>query len=283
MVGDKKTRLLAGILIHSKVFLFEDNSSTSIDHPVNLPFDAALTTLALAAVGAFCLGISKTGFPGLAIVNVLIIAELFGAKNSVGIVLPLLIVCDILVYPIFRKYASWKQVWPLLPPTMLAITAAWFLLDVIDDVTAKHTIGVIVLVMLALQLLREYRKSFLEHLRDSKFFFFGSTILIGVSTMLANAAGPVYSIYALVHKMKKEDFLGIGARFFLLLNLFKVPFLGAISLINPESLKLDLLLIPGMFAGILLGRKLIHLVPQRLFEWLLYGFSLLAGLRLLFK
>ncbi len=248
---------------------------------MNLPFDASVTTLILAIAGAFCLGISKTGFPGLAIVNVLIIAELFGAKNSVGIILPLLIVCDILVYPLFRKYASWKQVWPLVLPTLLAIIGAWFLLDAIDDQTARRLIGVIILLMLVLQLFREYKKSFLEHLPDSKIFFFVSTTLIGVSTMLANAAGPVYSIYALVHKMKKEDFLGIGARFFLLLNLFKVPFLGAISLINPESLKLDLLLIPGIVAGIFLGRKLIHIVPQRLFEWLLYSFSLIAGVRLL--
>ncbi len=232
-------------------------------------------------IGAFCLGISKTGFPGLAIVNVLIIAELFGAKNSVGIILPLLVICDILVYPLFWKYASWKQVWPLVLPTVLAIVGAWFLLDAIDDQTSRRVIGVIILVMLFLQLFREYKKNFLEHLPDSGFFFYGSTTLIGVSTMLANAAGPVYSIYALVHKMKKEDFLGIGARFFLLLNLFKMPFLGAIDLINFQSLKLDLLLVPGLVAGIFLGRKLIYLVPQRLFEWLLYGFSLIAGLRLL--
>ena len=218
----------------------------------------------------------------MAIVNVLIIAELFGAKNSVGIILPLLIVCDILVYPLFRKYASWKQVWPLVFPTMIVIVAAWFLLDAIDDTTSRRVIGVIILVMLFLQLFREYKKNFLEHLPDSSLFLYVTTALIGVSTMLANAAGPVYSIYALVHKMKKEDFLGIGARLFLLLNIFKLPFLGAIDLINPESLKLDLLLIPGLIAGIFLGRKLIHIVPQRLFECLLYGFSLLAGLRLLF-
>ena len=249
---------------------------------MNLPFDASWSFIALALFGAFSLGISKTGFPGLAIVNVLIIAELFGAKNSVGIILPLLIVCDLLVYPLFRKYASWKQVWPLVPVTLIAILGAWFLLDAIDDLTARRVIGVIILTMLGLQLLREFKKNFLEHLPDSKSFLFGSSALIGVSTMLANAAGPVYSIYALVHKMSKEDFLGVGARFFLLVNLFKVPFLGALTLINPESLKLDLMLIPGIVLGILLGKKLIHLVPQRLFEWLLYGFSLVAGLRLLF-
>ena len=248
---------------------------------MELPFDASVPTLALACLGALCLGISKTGFPGLAIINVLLIAELFGAKNSVGIILPMLIVCDLLVYPLFRKYASWKMVWPLVPVTLAAVVGAWLLLDALDDQTARRVIGIIILFMLALQLIREFQREFLEHLPDSRIFLWFSCLLIGISTMLANAAGPVYSIWALVHRLKKEDFLGVGARFFLLVNLFKVPFLGQLELINSESLKLNLWLLPALISGILLGKLLIHLIPQRAFEVLLYGFSALAAIRLL--
>jgi len=170
---------------------------------LDLPYDATYQTLALAAIGALCLGISKTGFPGLAILNVLIVAELFGAKNSVGVILPLLIVCDVVVYPLFRKYASWTQVWPLVPVTLVSVVAASFLLDRLDDGSARRVIGAIILLMLVLQLLREYKRDFLEHLPDSRLFRWFSCILIGVSTMLANAAGPVFSLYALVRKMSK--------------------------------------------------------------------------------
>jgi uncharacterized protein len=246
-----------------------------------MPFEASGLTLALACLGALCLGVSKTGFPGLAIINVLLIAELFGAKNSVGIILPMLIACDLIVYPLFRKYANWKMVWPLVPVTLGAVIGAWFLLDALNEQTARRVIGFIILFMLVLQLVREFRREFLENLPDSRIFRWFSCLLIGVSTMLANAAGPVYSIWALVHRMKKEDFLGVGARFFLLVNLFKVPFLGQLELINRESLQLNALLLPALISGILLGKKLIHLVPQRAFEILLYGFSALAAVRLL--
>lgn len=243
--------------------------------------------IGIALIGAFSLGVSKTGFPGMAIVNVLIIAELFGARESVGIILPLLIVCDLIIYPMFRKYASWKQIWPLFPPALIGLVAGVWLLSRIGNDTARPIIGGIILAMVALQLIREYRRSFLEHLPDSKPFLWISGAGIGISTMLANAAGPVYSIYALVHKMKKEDFLGIGARFFMLINFLKFPILafgipgvGQLALINADSLKLDLMLLPGIVGGILLGRKLIAIVPQRVFEWLLYVFSLVAGLRM---
>ena len=237
--------------------------------------------IALASLGAMCLGVSKTGFPGLAIVNVMVVAELFGAKNSVGIILPMLVVCDLIVLPLFWKYASWKQIWPLVPVTFIAIVASAFLLDRFDDLTARRVIGGIILVMLGLQLVREFRKAFLEHLPDSRIFRWVSCVLIGVSTMLANAAGPVYSIYALVHKMPKMEFLGVGARLFLVVNLFKAPLLGQLDLINVESLKLNLILLPALLVGIFFGRKMIHLVPQRAFEILLYVFSAIAGVRML--
>lgn len=247
---------------------------------MELPFDATWTAFALASLGALCLGVSKAGFPGLAILNVLIVAELFGAKNSVGVILPMLVVCDFVVYPIFRKYASWRQVWPLLPVTLLAVVAASLLLGRLDDTSARRVIGAIILVMLVLQLLREFKRDFLGHLPDSRLFRWASCLLMGVSTMLANAAGPVFSVYALVHKMKKEDFLGVGARLFLLVNLFKIPFLGNLDLINAESLRLNALLLPALLLGIFAGQRLVGRVPQRVFEVLLYAFSLLAGLRL---
>jgi len=249
---------------------------------MELPFDATLMNLALAALGAMCLGVSKTGFPGLAIVNVMIVAELFGAKNSVGIILPMLVVCDLIVLPMFWKHATWRMVWPLVPITFASILAATFLLDRFDDLTARRVIGGIILVMLVLQLVREFHKAFLEHLPDSRVFRWASCVLIGISTMLANAAGPVYSIYALVHKMPKMEFLGVGARLFLVVNLFKAPLLGQLDLINPESLALNLWLLPALVCGILLGRQLIGHVPQRAFEILLYGFSAIAGVRMLF-
>ena len=105
---------------------------------MNLPYDVTWIAIALASFGAFSLGVSKTGFPGLAIVNVLVIAEIFGAKNSVGIILPLLVVCDVIVLPLFWKHATWKMIWPLVPVTFVSILAAWWLLDIIEEASSRN-------------------------------------------------------------------------------------------------------------------------------------------------
>lgn len=244
--------------------------------------DISIENWLIALFGAFCLGFSKTGFPGLAMVNVLILAELEGAKDSVGIIVPMLIVCDITVYPLFRKYSSWKEVWPLLPSTFIGLIAGYFLLSYIAESTARKGIGSIILLMLGLQLGRLQLGQALSRLTHATGFRWSSGVLIGSSTIMANAAGPVFSIYALVEKMAKETFLGVGARCFLLMNMIKLPMVANLGLVNVKSLHLNLLLLPGLFAGIFIGRKVIELIPQRGFEMLLYLFSAIAGVRLLF-
>ena len=233
-------------------------------------------------LGAFSLGFSKTGFPGLAMVNVLIMAEIFGAKISVGIIVPMLIACDLTVYPMFRRYSSWKEVLSLLPSIFVGLISGYFLLDQIDELTARKGIGVIILLMLMLQLSRIRLGNALSKMTHSASFQWASGLLIGNSTIMANAAGPVFSIYALVEKMTKETFLGVGARCFLLINIIKLPMIANLGLITKNSLKINLVVLPCLIAGIFIGRKLIQIIPQRGFEILLYSFSAIAGIRLFF-
>jgi len=244
--------------------------------------DMTLAMYAAALVGACCLGLSKSGFPGLALINVLLMAELFGAKESVGIILPLLIAGDLTVYPLFRKYASWSQVWPIIVPAVFGVLIGYALFGRFDNQAARRVIGAIVLIMIALYLLETYGKQFLERVRDSGLFHWGAGLSMGVSTMMANAAGPIYSVYALVRRMPKTNFLGIGARYYLFVNLVKVPFMTELDIINRNSLTLNVALLPGVLVGVFLGRALIAKVPQKLFEILLCIFSIVAGVRFLF-
>ena len=49
----------------------------------------------LAIVGAMGIGVAKSGFSGVSLLHVLIFASLFTAKDSTGVVLPMLIVGDV--------------------------------------------------------------------------------------------------------------------------------------------------------------------------------------------
>jgi uncharacterized membrane protein YfcA len=78
------------------------------------------------------------------------------------------------------------------------------------------------------------------------------------------------------------EYMGTSAVFFMILNLFKVPFMVSLGLINAQSFMLNLWLAPAVFAGAWAGRAILKKMNQRVFENLALGLSVVAGLKLLF-
>ncbi len=237
---------------------------------------------ALALLAALCIGLSKAGFSGISMVSVVLLADIYGSKASVGLTLPLLVAADLMAYPAFLKHGSWRPVWKLLGPAVLGIVAGWWLLGGISEIAARRVIGGCVLVMVALQVFRRWQAAGFDDLAGSKGFGLGAGVLGGFATMLANAAGPVIQLYLMARRVPKMELIGIGARFFLLINLIKVPLNARLALITPESLLENLKLLPAVALGILGGKWLLQHVPQVAFEWMIVVFSTLAGLRMVF-
>ena len=234
----------------------------------------------LVVLAAFTVGVSKTGFGGIGLIAVFIMADLFG-KPSVGILLPMLIVADVSVYPLFRRYASWKPVWKLLPPMLVGLAAGYFLLDWIPDSAARPVIGGIILLMVGVQLFRRYAREWFDRMASSRQFGLAAGVAGGVATMMANAAGPIIQLFLLSRRFEKMDLVGVGARLFLLVNILKLPFLGGLDFVTRDSLVLNAKMVPVILLGVLLGKRLVHAVSQRTFEWLVLIFAVLAGVRLI--
>lgn len=236
---------------------------------------------ALAIAGAFLVGISKTGIAGLGMLFVVIFTTLMPAKQATGLVLPLLCFGDIIAVATYRKHTQWGFLWKLFPWTAVGVVIGYFALGRIDDQQAKLLVAWIILSLLVLHFVRRMRatKDEPEH---GWWFAPLIGVLAGFTTLVANAAGPLMAIYLLSMRLPKLEFVGTGAVFFLLINLFKVPFMVHLGLINSSSFSINILLAPAVFAGAFLGRKLLAGINQKLFENLALGLAAAAGLKLLF-
>ncbi|MEU9114685.1 sulfite exporter TauE/SafE family protein [Streptomyces sp. NPDC048483] len=106
-------------------------------------------------------------------------------------------------------------------------------------------------------------------------------LVAGFATMVANAGGPAMSLYLLTSGFSMLVFLGTGAWFFLLVNLFKLPFSIALGLITPRALALDAALALAVLVGAVVGRACVHRIDQALFERLVLAFTTLSSLNLL--
>lgn len=240
-----------------------------------------LQAVLLAMVGAVLIGMAKAGLAGCGLAAVVLFAEAFGAKASTGVVLPLLIAADFMGFALLRRGGgAWRQIWPLVPPACVGVVIGWWLLDRLDNAVAKHVIGWLIVSLLALKLVLDWQRDRVSHLHRHPVFVWGLGVAAGVATMLANAAGPVMTVYLLAHRLGKGDFLGVFTRFFLFMNLFKVPFSAQIGLINGPSLLTNLMLLPAVVLGVWIGWKIVKVMSQRVFEWVVFVFALVSALKL---
>jgi hypothetical protein len=236
---------------------------------------------ALAVAAAFALGVGKAGLAGLSIVHVLVFAFLFGARDSTGIVLPMLLVGDVCAVLAFHQHAQWRYVRRMLPPACVGVVAGALLMRGMSNASFKPVIGGLILSLTVLQLVRMFRPAWFGAVPHTTWFAWTMGLLAGVATMLANAAGPVFGLYCVAVALPKFEVVGTIAWFFFIINAFKVPFSVGLGLIDGRTLMLNALLAPAVIAGVIGGRWLVHRLPQRTFEILLLAFAALAALRLI--
>jgi uncharacterized protein len=243
--------------------------------------DFTASEWALAILAAAGMGISKGGLSGVGLLHVVIFAFLFGARDSTGVVLPMLLVGDICAVTVLHQHARWDYVKRMLAPACVGILAGWLLMGRISDAMFRPTVGWIILTLAMLQFARMHRPHWFGDVPHNRWFAWGMGLLLGVTTMLANAAGPIFGLYALSVSLPKLEIVGTGAWLFFIINAFKVPFSAGLGLIHRQTLLFNLAMTPVIVIGVLGGRWLTHRVPQRLFDGFLLAFAAIAALRLI--
>lgn len=233
-------------------------------------------------LGAVIVGLSKTGLPGVGMLAILLVATVIPAKQSTGLILPMLIAGDVMGVAYYRHHASWKHLIRLAPWTVGGIVLGSVALGHLDDAHIRPLIGIIVLAMLALNLWRQRQPALAEALPDSHHFAAVVGLAAGFTTMVANAAGPIMVIYLLLMGLPKNVFLGTSAWYFMVFNAFKVPFSAALGLITPQSLMFNAVLLPGILVGGWLGIRFARHIPERVFNILVQVFAAAGAIRLLF-
>jgi uncharacterized protein len=236
-----------------------------------------------AVLGALMVGISKAGIMGLSILSVALFTHVFpSSKQASGLVLPLLIFGDIVAVLSYRAHTQWRYLVKLLPWTAAGVVLGYFVLGHISDRTARIIIGVIIVSLCVLAYWRRYVTAQKPEVAETWHWALAAAVgvLAGFITLIANAAGPLMTIYLAAMRLPKMQFVGTASVFFMVLNLFKVPFMVKLGLITPQSFEFNLALAPAVLLGAFAGRWLLMRINQQLFEKLVLSLSTIAGVLL---
>ena len=241
--------------------------------------DTQTIVLNLAAV---LIGISKAGFGGgTGIVVAPMLALILPAKQTVGLMLPLLLATDILSLLYYWNRWDRRNVLALMPGALLGILAGTQVLYVIPDLYLKKTIGLLACIFALIQAVRDV-------VLKSKSPFTGGGVqgvvagfVTGVISTLAHIGGLVTTMYLLPQRLSNRTFVGTTTAVYFLINAAKMgPYVG-LGLVNGPVLMRDLFLLPSIAAGTGLGILLNRRVSSGAFSKVLLLFVLITGIMLL--
>jgi uncharacterized membrane protein YfcA len=241
-----------------------------------------LTSLQWIILGlsGLLIGMSKTGISGIGLMVVPLLANAFGGRPSVGLLLPILILADIFAVSWYNRHAQWKHIMRLIPWAFAGIIIATIVGKSISDQTFNKLLAILVIGGIALLIWQDLRSGKLK-IPKSRWFAGGMGLLGGFSTMIGNAAGPVMALYLLSMRLPKNSYIGTGAWFFFIVNLSKVPLhVWSWKTITVNSFLLDLLMIPAIAAGAFLGIWLVRLLPEKFYRILVIVTTLLSAILL---
>lgn len=217
-----------------------------------------------------------------------------------------MILGDLFAVWAYHAHADWGTLRRLVPTVIAGVLVGTLFLATAGDAAVRRVIGVILLALVAVTMVRRAAAQRARHRTGlatgrvtaaaglagrvdrpaaggwrRRLEIGGYGVLAGFTTMVANAGGPVISMYFLASRFSINQFLGTATWFFFAVNLAKTPFSVSLGLISLDSLRLDLLLAPSVVVGALVGRGLARRFNQKLFDRLVLALTIVSATYLL--
>lgn len=242
----------------------------------------SISAWALAFTAAIVIGLSKAGIKGVAVVNVTLMALAFEAKESTGIVVPLLIFGDIFAVIYYNRHAKWAYIFRFLPWIVVGIILGVLIGNDLDEFTFKIGMAIIILFSVIMMYWWDRRKS---KKVPTHWLFAGFVgTMAGITTMIGNLGGAFSNIYFLAMRVPKNEFIGTAAWLFLIINVIKLPLHIFIwQTITLDTFLFDLKLIPGIAIGIFLGIKVVKLIKEDFYRKMILALTALGAIMILFR
>lgn len=233
-------------------------------------------------VSALLIGMAKTGLHGVAMPTVPLLALMFGAKDSTGLALGMLVAADIMAVLYYHRHADWAVLWRVFPAAGVGVVLGTLMGDLITDAGFALAMVIFIVVSLLLMVWQELKQS--VWVPKHPVFAVSAGVLGGVTTMVGNMAGPVMSLYLLSQRLPKQTYIGTVAWFFLAVNLFKIPFhVFAWETITVDTALVNCLMVPIIGLGAWIGIQLVKRIGDKNYRWFIIATTGLTAIVMLLR
>jgi uncharacterized membrane protein YfcA len=236
----------------------------------------------LAAVPAVILvGLSKGGFSGLSLLSIPLLALVTSPIRAAAIMLPILIVQDVVSVWAYRRSFNGRIVAIMIPGGILGIALAAITAAYVTDAIVVLGVGVIASGFVLYTWLRPCGSRETPRTGSvSSGVFWGACS--GFTSFIANAGGPPFQVHVLPQRLSPPVYAGTMTMVFAAINWMKVAAFFAIGQVSFENFRISATLFPLAIVATMAGIWLVRRVSGRLFYRIIYVFTILVGLKLIF-
>lgn len=204
-------------------------------------------------------------------------------RAAVGVMLPLLILCDIFVLSLsyYRKNIDKETIAVLMPSMLVGIAAGLPVLNIMPDDAFKKFIGLLALFFAVAQAYKDFYLKIDEPIKVNRFIGFALGFGAGFASAVAHQGGVFTTMYMLPQKMPNAVFVGTSTLLYFVVNLSKVIPYWQMGLINDWGLMLGLQLLPPVAFGAIVGVWLNKILNLKAFSNMILLLVFLTAIRLL--
>lgn len=237
---------------------------------------------AVVVIACILIGLSKGGLGGPMppMLTTTLLSQFMPVSHAVSLALPLLMIGDM-----FAMWAYWRK-WDMsyirvmLPAAAVGVVIGLFLLAHLNNAVLRPLLGFFTLIFVVYKVASDHIKSIEYQPREWHSVLVGGTT--GLSSAMANAGAPPWTIYMLLRRVPPETFIGTTTLLFASINIMKLPGTIIAGLFDFHLLASIIWCLPLVPVGVFIGRRFVHKVDPVFFERLMLVLLFLVSLILIF-
>ena len=234
----------------------------------------------MAAISAAVfIGLGKGGVPIITALAVPILALVMSPVAAAGMILPVYLAADAVSLVAYRRDFKWPVLRIMLIALPLGVLLGYLMVGRISEAQVTFLLGLMGATFATVMMLRRDTDTSPRVARWRPGLFWGT--IAGFSSFVSHSGAVPYQVFALPLRMDKISFAATTAVAFAYVNTVKLlPYylLGQLSWTNLKTAAI--LMIPAAIA-VLVGVKLIRILPEELFFRLIRWALLLLSLKLM--
>jgi hypothetical protein len=208
-------------------------------------------------------GMGKGGIPIVGMLGVPVMALVMSPVMAAGMLLPVYVVSDAFGLYAYRHAFDRRVLAIVLPGAMIGIAVGWATASVVPEAAVTLLVGVIGLAFALNLILRRPVLAEPKRAEVAPGLFWGA--VAGFTSFVSHAGAPPYQVYTLPLGMPKAVFAGTSTIAFAVINAVKMVPYYALGQLNPGNIRVAAVLALPAVVAVFAGRRLVHLMPERLF------------------